>query len=90
MKRNNEQTTLPTMPTIRMMVNLQVFRLDLQGIRFYKTVIMQNAEGYIRVRITVAGTVQGVGFRYWGRQRFHCREFPGFQSSAVRREEIDL
>jgi len=55
------------MPTIHMVVNLQVFRLDLQGTQFYKTVIMQNAEGYIRVCITAAGTVQGVDFLYRGR-----------------------
>ena len=51
-----------------MVVNLQEFRLDLQGIQFYKTVIMQDAEGYIKVHLTVTGTVQGVGFRYWTRQ----------------------
>jgi len=50
-------------------VNLRVFWLDLRGIRFYKTVIMQDTEGYIRVCLTVTGTVQGVGFRYWTRQK---------------------
>jgi acylphosphatase len=45
-----------------------MFWLDLQGTRFYKTVIMQGTEGYIRVCLTVTGTVQGVGFRYWARQ----------------------
>ncbi len=50
-------------------VNLRVFWLDLQGIRLYKTVIMQDTQGYIRVYLSVTGTVQGVGFRYWTRQK---------------------